>query len=121
MSKNILIVEDDLNLQRIYSEKLGNKGFIVFLALDSQQALTILKNTKISLILLDIMLPGKMNGLEFLKHIKSLNYIKNIPILVFTNLDTEKEEAKKLGAIDCLIKSNTDLEEIVEKVNKYSL
>lgn len=120
MSKTILLIEDDLDLQRIYSEKLGNKGYTVNLAIDTTQGLTSIKNSRPSLILLDIMLPGKMNGFEFLKKLKSDVDTKNIPVIVITNLDAEKDEAEKLGAVDCLIKANTELLELVEKVNKYS-
>ena len=120
MSKNILLIEDDLDLQRIYSEKLGNKGFNVTLAIDATQGLTALKASKPSLVLLDIMLPGTMNGFELLKKIKSEEGIKDIPVIVITNLDTEKDEAMKLGASDYFIKVNTSLDEVVEKVRKFS-
>jgi two-component system, OmpR family, alkaline phosphatase synthesis response regulator PhoP len=120
MSKSVLLVEDDLDLQRIYSEKLGNSGFKVNLAIDATQGFSAIKNLKPSLILLDIMLPGKMNGFELLKKIKSEDDIKNIPVIVITNLDTEKDEAIKLGAIDYFIKANIELSEIVEKVKKFS-
>jgi two-component system, OmpR family, alkaline phosphatase synthesis response regulator PhoP len=120
MSKRVLLIEDDLDLQRIYSEKLGNKGFIVDLAVDATQGLTAIKNIKPNLILLDIMLPGTMNGFELLKKIKSEDQIKNIPVIVITNLDTESEEAFKLGASDYFIKANTELNEVVEKVKKHA-
>lgn len=120
MSKNILLIEDDLDLQRIYSEKLGNKGFKVNLAIDATQGITSIENERPALILLDIMLPGKMNGFELLKELKSSDKTKGIPVIVITNLDTETDEAIKLGAIDCFIKANTELNEIVEKVKKHS-
>lgn len=120
MSKNILLIEDDLDLQRIYSEKLGNQGFDVSLAVDATQGFSAIKNIKPSLVLLDIMLPGTMNGFELLKKIKSDENLKNIPVIVITNLDTEKDEAIKLGAVDQIVKANTELKEIVEKVKKFS-
>lgn len=120
MPKVVLLIEDDLDLQRIYSEKLGGKGYKVNLALDATQGITSIKNETPSLILLDIMLPGKMNGFELLKELKSVDSTKSIPVIVITNLDTETDEAKKLGAVDCFIKANTELREIVEKVQKFS-
>jgi DNA-binding response OmpR family regulator len=120
MAKNILLIEDDLDLQRIYSEKLGNKGFEVRLALNADQGLASIRENKPSLVLLDIMLPGTMNGFELLKKLKSEDDTKNIPVIVITNLDTETDEAVKLGAVDCFIKANTELNEIVEKVKKFA-
>ena len=120
MAKNILLIEDDLDLQRIYSEKLSNAGYNVALAIDADQGYHHAITEKPSLILLDIMLPGKMNGFELLKKFKSEENLKNIPVIVTTNLDTEKDEAIKLGAVDYIIKVNIELSELVEKVKKFA-
>jgi len=120
MARVVLLVEDDLDLQRIYSEKLGNAGFKVLLTSDASQAATILKNEVVSLILLDIMIPGKMNGFEFLKYLKENESTTKIPVLVLTNLDTEKEEALKMGAVDYIVKANVDINQVVEKVKSFA-
>ena len=116
MAKTILLIEDDLDIQRIYSMKLDAAGFKVLLSVDATQGLTELKKEKPDLILLDIMLPGKMNGFELLKNLKEDEALKNIPVVVLTNLDTENDEALNLGAVDYIIKANTNLDQIVEKV-----
>ena len=116
--KTIVLIEDDLDVQRIYSQKLELSGFKVILASDASQGYFLVKDLAPELVMLDIMLPGKMNGFELLEKIKSDEKLKNIPILVFTNLDTEKANALKAGASDYIIKSNTNLNEIVEKVEK---
>ena len=46
MAKNILLIEDDLDLQRIYSEKLGSIGYNVSLAIDSTQGVSEINNSK---------------------------------------------------------------------------
>jgi len=120
MAKRILLIEDDLDIQRIYSTKLSANGFEVNLAVDAMQGLNLAQTQPPALILLDIMLPGQMNGLDFLKKLKSDDKLKKIPVVVLTNLDTEKEEALKLGAVDYFIKSNTELSDIVEKTSKYA-
>jgi DNA-binding NarL/FixJ family response regulator len=45
---------------------------------------------------------------------------KNIPVIVFSNLSEEKDidEAKRLGAVDFMIKSNFSLSELSEHINK---
>lgn len=108
-----------MDIQTIYSQKLELAGYKVYLANDAQQGLHFLKSDPPELILLDIMLPGKINGFELLEIIKKDDNLKNIPIIILTNLDTEKTTALKLGAQDYLIKANTNLNEIVEKVKKY--
>lgn len=117
--KKILIVEDDLDIQRIYFEKLTNSGFKVLLSVDGMQGIQIAKEERPNLILLDVMLPGKMNGIDLLAKIKNDSDLKGVPVIVTTNLDTEKNTAFEIGADDYLIKSNIDLNFLVEKVKKY--
>lgn len=120
MTKTILLVEDDLDIQRVYSEKLKLEGFEVILAIDVPHALQSLEETRPDIILLDIMLPGKMNGFEMLEHIKADHRYKDIPVICLTNLDTERDQALKVGAVDYLIKANTDLSVLVNLINKYA-
>jgi len=119
MAKNILLIEDDLDIQTIYSEKLKANGFNVHLEANVLNGLNHIKKEKPGLILLDIMLPGEMNGFDLLEILKKDSDLKDIPVIVMTNLDTEKEQALKIGANDYLIKANTELTELVEKVKKY--
>ncbi|KKQ52676.1 hypothetical protein A2865_00235 [Candidatus Woesebacteria bacterium RIFCSPHIGHO2_01_FULL_39_17] len=120
MAKRVILIEDDLDLQRIYSSKIESAGFEVLLALEATQGWNLVKGEKPNIILLDIMLPGKMNGFDFLKKLKEDTNLKNIPVVVITNLETEKDEALKIGATDYVIKANTDLNQIVEKIKKYT-
>src|SRR5512141_2250993 len=105
--KKVLLVEDDLDIQRIYTEKLKNNGFNVILAPDASNGLQYAKAEKPNIILLDIMLPGKMNGFELLEILKKDDNLRKIPVIVMTNLDTEKKQALDIGANDYLIKANT--------------
>ncbi|MCX7928863.1 MAG: response regulator [Patescibacteria group bacterium] len=116
MAKLVLLIEDDLDIQKVFSEKLKSKGFEVLLAIDASHAFHILQEKTPSIILLDIMLPGSMNGFDFLEKIKSNPKWQGIPVLVLTNLDTERDLALKAGATDYLIKANTDVEIIAQKV-----
>src|SRR4029079_16828279 len=118
MAKTILLVEDDLDIQRVYSEKLKNEGYEIALAIDVPHGLQLLETMKPDLVLLDIMLPGKMNGFEMLQYIKGDDRYKKIPVIVMTNLDTEREEALKVGAADYLIKANTELSDLAAKIKQ---
>ncbi len=113
-----MIVEDDAEFQELYKGKLTEEGFNVSHAYVGKQALEMLKGDKPDLILLDIMLPGGMNGFEVLENIKRTENLKNIPVIILTNLDGEAKTAKEIGAVDYIVKANTSLQEVVEKVRK---
>ena len=65
-----------------------------------------------------IMLPGEINGIELLETLKKDEILKKIPVIVLTNLDSERNRAMKIGATDYLLKVDTDVEELVKKVGK---
>lgn len=107
----ILIVEDEKDYRDVLTEKLQAEGFQIFQAQDGQQALDFMKNADVDLILLDMLMP-QMDGVTFCYKLKNeLN--KNIPILILTNF---VESAYPDGVQDFVVKSNTTLEEIVQKV-----
>ena len=61
--RKILIVDDDIEIRKIISIYLRNEGYEIIDAPDAIEALDILRNTTVDLIILDIMLP-KMDGIE---------------------------------------------------------
>ena len=116
--KKILIVEDDVFLANAYRVKLVKAGFEIQMATDGVEALNILKTFIPDLILLDLIMPVK-DGFSTLHDIKANPTLKAIPVLVASNLGQEEdiERAKKLGAIDFIVKSNVTLAQLVEKIN----
>jgi DNA-binding response OmpR family regulator len=80
------------------------------------EGLHLAENQKPDLLLLDIILPGGMNGFDVLEQIKRNDSLKDIPVIVLTNLDSETVIAKKIGAADYMIKSETSLDEMIVKI-----
>ena len=120
MAKNILIIEDDNFLQGLEAKKLKKEGYEVFAASNSDEAFEVInKNVQLDLILLDILLPG-MDGFGILERVRKNETIKNIPVIVFSNLSEEKDikHAKELGVNDFMVKSNFTLDELAEKVKE---
>ena len=107
-------------LSQMYKDKLANAGFDVVGTDTGKKALTILNSYMPDIILLDIMLPGGMNGFDFLQILKKDPKIKGVPVIVLTNLDSEKNTALELGATDYIIKSDTPLENLVDLIKKYT-
>jgi two-component system response regulator VicR len=104
----ILIVEDDRDLNNAYSVILKNEGHEVATAFDGEEALKKLKKFSPDLILLDLLMPI-MGGLEFLQQYNLAKNHPNVKVLIFTNMENSPEvnEAYKLGAHRCIIKSWT--------------
>lgn len=104
----ILVVEDDYDLNRAYCIILRHDGHEVVEAFDGREALKKLKSFTPDLILLDLLMPV-MGGLEFLQKWNASNRNQNVKVLIFTNMENSPEvnEAYKLGAHRCIIKSWT--------------
>lgn len=117
--KTIFIVEDDANFQLIFKDRLTDEGYIVNQATNGTEALYLIKQAKPQLIIIDIMIPGKMNGLELLSQIKQDPNLKKIPIFMLTNLETEEKIARELGANEYMLKTNIAIDELVTKIKQY--
>lgn len=118
-NKHILIVEDDTFLLNIYKTKFEFEGFKVSTAENGEMGLTESRKKKPDLILLDILMP-KMDGFTFLQEQKKDKVIKDIPVILLTNLG-QKDDVQKgleLGAKDYIIKAHFKPSEVVEKVRK---
>ncbi|MBU0546257.1 response regulator [Patescibacteria group bacterium] len=115
----ILIVEDELPLLEILSDKFLEANFEVFRAEDGEAGLEEALKNHPDMILLDILLP-KMDGLEMLGKLRDDDWGKNAQVILLTNLsDSEKvAEATKLGTYDYLVKSDWKLDDVVKKVNE---
>ena len=114
--KKILIIEDDVDSQDIYKEVLTAENFEVVSAINGNEGLVLMKAHKPDLVLLDVMLPGGLNGFDVLEQMKRNENLKNIPVIVLTNLDSEEKTAKSIGATDYIVKTSATLSQIVEKV-----
>jgi len=113
----VLIAEDEKVLSKILSNKLKRQGLEVIQAFDGQEAIDLAKKHKPKLMLVDLIMPNK-DGFEVLTELQKLGLNKSIYIIIASNLgqDADKARAKKLGAKDYIIKSNTSVEEIVKIV-----
>ncbi len=113
----VLVVEDDPVLAQAMSIKFTSSGFRTIIAQDGDEALRELRRELPQVVILDILLPKK-NGFDVLKEIKVDPIWKQIPVLIASNLESDKdiEKGYSLGAGDYIVKSNLSLEELVKKV-----
>ncbi|MBI2636831.1 MAG: response regulator [Parcubacteria group bacterium] len=116
----VLIAEDDQFLSRMYATKLSGAGISVVVAEDGKQALDAARKQKPGLVLLDILMP-KMDGFEVLAELKKDPNLKDVPVVLLTNLSEVDDvaRAKKLGAAEYLIKAHFLPSEVLAVVRKY--
>ena len=117
--KKILIIEDDPFLSEMYAAKFIENGFEVEVSSDGKSGLAKIEDFRPDLVLLDIVLP-KMDGFEMLKKVKEKEELKEIPIVLLTNLGqkNEVEKGMALGAKEYIIKAHFTPTAVVAKVNE---
>ncbi len=116
--KKVLFIEDENLLNQAYKKRLCQNYHCTFITSGKaglQQAI----DWQPDLIILDIILPGGQNGFDVLRELKQNQTTKDIKVIVLTNLEDEKTTALQAGAVDCLIKANTSLDQIEVIINKY--
>jgi CheY-like chemotaxis protein len=115
----ILLIEDEPLVVRMYQKALTFDGFEVLTALTGKDGIAKAKAQKPDVILLDVMMP-EMNGIEVLMELKKDPTIKNIPIIMLTNLSGEQDKQLALskGAIEFWVKKDLNPMEVGEKIKQ---
>lgn len=119
--KKLLVVEDDFYIRDIYTIQGKLMDFDVLTAIDGEEALGKIKSQGLDIVLLDLMLP-KVDGITVLKTVKSDPSYANLKFIITTNLDdnTMREEVKKLGAVEYLLKMNYTPRKVLEITKQYT-
>jgi two-component system chemotaxis response regulator CheY len=91
MSKTIMVVDDSGSFRTVVKLALQKAGYAVIEACDGKDACAKLNGQKINLIVCDVNMP-QMDGLSFLRHLKTTAQYKFTPVIMLT---TESQEAKK--------------------------
>lgn len=106
---HILVVDDDKNTRRLLKAVIENDGYRVSTAENGEQALEIMDNEVIELVVLDIMMP-KMDGYEFTKVLRSVN--NNLPILMLSakQMPDDKRKGFLVGTDDYMTKPVDEVE-----------
>lgn len=115
----ILIAEDDLILLDMYKRKFMMVGFDVQVAVNGEEALNELKNFIPDVIMLDVIMPI-MSGTDVLRHLENDTALKNIPVVMLTNVATFDviNESAKRGSVRYLAKSNNTPNDVVAIVKE---
>ena len=116
---NILVVDDDKDIVESINIYLKNEGYKIYKAYDGLQALEVIQNKEIHLILMDIMMPN----LDGIKTTIKIREEKNIPIILVSakSEDTDKIIGLNIGADDYITKPFNLLELIARVKSNLTL
>ena len=112
---NILIVDDEEDFLETLSNRLKKRGIDVSGARSGEEALEKIKEKPYDVVVLDIKMPGGMDGIETLREIKKLQPLAEILLLTGHASVETSIEGMKLGAFDYLLKP-IKLENLLKKV-----
>jgi len=103
--KTILVIEDEPEVCNFASRVLELEGYRVLQTGDSEEGMRLVRESRVSLVLLDLRLPGH-NGWSILQEMKSDPELSAVPIIVFTASARASQQTKalKMGATDYLVK-----------------
>jgi len=117
--KAIVIVDDDNMLLDMYCARLEMEDYAVHIARDGKEGYRVITEEHPDVIITDLMMP-KEDGFGLTEKIKKNAKVKDIPIIVFTNLDADEDKRRALGngAALYLVKSHTTPSELIESIKK---
>ncbi|MBD5384170.1 MAG: response regulator transcription factor [Ruminococcaceae bacterium] len=106
---NILIVDDQPNIRRLYEYTLEKNGYRPFTAANGEEALAVIDRQHIDLVILDVMMPV-LDGYGCLKALRDGG--SNVPVLIITARDSAEDVRKSflLGTDDFMVKPVDEIE-----------
>ena len=115
--KKILVIDDQEEVRELVEAALRDGGFEIFKAFGGREGIQIAKNTRPDIIILDIMMPGGMDGYEVCKILKSDSTTKKITIIFLTakGQEVDKEKGVAVGGNGFFTKPFSPLK-LIEKI-----
>jgi two-component system alkaline phosphatase synthesis response regulator PhoP len=104
--QTILVIEDEPRIVEIVGDYLKGAGFRVLSAGNGEGGLALARDEHPDLVILDLMLPGGVDGLEVCRRLRRDRVLADIPIIILTALveETDRLVGLELGADDYVTK-----------------
>ncbi len=96
-AKRVLVVDDSITIREVERNMLQTRGYIVDVAVDGMDGWNAVRTGHYDLVISDIDMP-RMNGIEFVSHIKQDPRLKNIPVMIVSYKDREEDRNRGLEA-----------------------
>jgi len=117
--KKILIVDDQPEVRELVEITLRAENFQIIQAINGENAINIARKEKPDLIIMDIMMPGEIDGIEATRILKNDPETKEVTIIILTAKGQKYDIKKgyKAGADDYFIKPFSPLD-LIKKINE---
>lgn len=92
----VLVVDDDMDARRIYTDYLRSKGWTVTSAADGRKALDKISDLKPDVVVLDLAMP-RVDGWTVLKQLRESSWTRQMPIIVVSAVTDKRDEAYYAG------------------------
>jgi CheY-like chemotaxis protein len=113
----VLVVDDDPDLLAICSIVLESEGYVVNAARNGSEAVDMLANDGIDVMLLDVMMPV-MDGLSVCKMVKRDPRTKDLPIIIMSASETLRERGR--GCADAILVKPFDLDHLLTTIGHFA-
>ncbi|GBE05418.1 MAG TPA: response regulator [Nitrospirae bacterium] len=111
----ILIVDDDIHIQRLYKEELEEEGYEIVVAGTGQDALDLFVKEDPDIVTLDILMPD-IDGITLLRKMKELK--PRIPVIMSTAYDYRDDFA--VWASEAYVVKSADLDELKKTIRNLT-
>lgn len=118
--KKILVVDDQDEVRELVDFTLSSDNYTVLQAKSGIDAISVIMNERPDLVLMDIMMPGELDGLEATRRIKNNPDTQDIVIIMLTGKGQkwDYEKGFEVGASEYFVKPFSPLE-LINKVGEY--
>jgi DNA-binding response OmpR family regulator len=117
-----VIVDDDPRLLKAYNLKFEKEGITAHVVGESINAIETIRNVMPNVVVLDVLMPVK-SGWDILREMQSDAILKDIPVLLVSNIGSDDKEAEAVaaGATAYLVKSDTPLNDLIDRIISLSM
>jgi CheY-like chemotaxis protein len=125
MPGKILIVDDDPDFREAMSTLLGAKGYEIFTACDGEEGIAKAKTVSPDLMLLDVMMTYRTEGIDVARKMRAEESLKDIPVIMTTGIRRDMNLAFGLEAdgkflpVEHIMEKPVKPEELLAAVQKY--
>lgn len=116
----VLLVEDDLEIARMYQLSLGDHGYEVRVARDGEAGLDAIRSLRPDAVLLDIRLP-RMDGIRVLERLQGDSELRQTKVIMLSNQGEDEvvQSSLRLGALDYVTKATVTPRELAQVLARH--